>query len=109
MPRGRSTQEPTSRSPGTLTGSGALTKTGSGSLIVGPGVHTHNGGVAVNAGTLIVNGSLAGEGAVSINNGGGVAGSGTLVLSRQRPDHRGQRRALRAGKAGEPGPWPPTT
>ena len=64
---------------GTLTGSGALTKTGSGSLVLGPGTHTHNGGIAVNAGTLVVNGTAAGEGAISINNGGGLAGSGTLV------------------------------
>ena len=64
---------------GTLTGSGGLTKNGSGSLTLGPGAHTHNGGIAVNAGTLVVNGTLAGEGGVSINNGGGVAGSGTLV------------------------------
>ena len=64
---------------GILTGSGALTKNGAGSLVLGPGVDTHNGGIAVNAGTLVVNGTLAGEGRVSINNGGGVAGSGTLV------------------------------
>ncbi len=64
---------------GILAGSGALTKNGAGSLILSPGVDTHNGGIAVNAGTLVANGTLTGEGTVSINNGGGVAGSGTLV------------------------------
>ena len=63
---------------GVLAGSGTLTKIGSGSLILGPGVDTHNGGIAVNAGTLEANGTLTGENTIGINNGGGLAGSGTL-------------------------------
>ena len=63
---------------GVLAGSGQLTKTGAGTLTLGPGAHTHNGGLTVNAGTLTVNGTLSGEGSVSIANGGGLAGSGTL-------------------------------
>jgi uncharacterized protein (TIGR03382 family) len=63
---------------GVLAGSGALTKVGAGSLVLGPGTHTHNGGITVNAGTLEVDGTLTGEGAIAINNGGGLAGAGTL-------------------------------
>ncbi len=63
---------------GVLAGSGALTKTGAGSLTLGPGTHTHNGGITVNAGTLEVDGTLTGENTISINNGGGLAGAGTL-------------------------------
>ncbi|HET9155440.1 MAG TPA: autotransporter-associated beta strand repeat-containing protein, partial [Myxococcaceae bacterium] len=63
---------------GVLAGSGALTKAGAGSLILGAGAHTHNGGITVNAGTLQVDGTLNGEGTIAINNGGGLAGAGTL-------------------------------
>jgi len=63
---------------GVLAGSGALTKAGAGSLILGAGTDTHNGGITVNAGTLEVDGTLTGEGTININNGGGLAGAGTL-------------------------------
>jgi hypothetical protein len=66
---------------GTLAGSGALTKVGSANLVLGPGTHTHSGGITANAGTVVVNGTAAGEGTVSINNGAGVAGAGTLQSS----------------------------
>ena len=50
---------------------------GSGSLALG-GTNTYTGPTTVNAGTLGVNGSLAGSSAVTVNSGGTLAGSGVI-------------------------------
>jgi autotransporter-associated beta strand protein len=66
---------------GVLDGSAALTKTGAGTLILNNATNTYTGTVAVNAGTLMVNGTLPGAAtppAVSVATGGTLAGSGTL-------------------------------
>jgi outer membrane autotransporter protein len=61
---------------GDLTGPGALTKLGTGNVIL-TGASTYNGATAVNAGTLSVNGSIANS-TVTVNSGGTLGGSGTL-------------------------------
>jgi autotransporter-associated beta strand protein len=61
---------------GTLSGTGALTKIGSGTLTLS-GSNTYSGATAVNAGTLIVNGSIANS-AVTVNSGALLAGTGTV-------------------------------
>jgi autotransporter-associated beta strand protein/T5SS/PEP-CTERM-associated repeat protein len=60
---------------GTISGSGGLTKNGTGALTLG-GANTYTGLTTVNAGTLVVNGSLAG--AVTLNSGGVLNGTGRL-------------------------------
>lgn len=54
----------------------SLTKNGSGTLTLG-GANTYSGNTTVNAGTLLVNGSI-GAGAVSVASGAGFGGSGTV-------------------------------
>lgn len=61
---------------GAMSGTGSLTKTGAGNLVL-TGVNGYNGATAVNAGTLSVNGSIANS-AVNVNNGGTLGGSGTV-------------------------------
>jgi autotransporter-associated beta strand protein len=61
---------------GTLSGTGALTKVGSGMLTLS-GNNSYSGGTTVNAGTLIVNGSIANS-AVTVNSGAALAGIGTV-------------------------------
>ncbi|WP_411882997.1 autotransporter domain-containing protein [Polaromonas sp. YR568] len=61
---------------GAMSGTGSLTKTGAGKLVLS-GVNSYSGATAVNAGTLSVNGSIANS-AVSVNNGGTLGGSGTV-------------------------------
>ena len=66
---------------GAISGSGGLTKNGSGALTLS-GTNSYAGPTSINAGTLIVNGSLAG--AVTVNSGGTLGGTGsvgTLVAS----------------------------
>jgi autotransporter-associated beta strand protein len=60
---------------GVLSGTGRLIKSGSGTLILG-GANTYTGSTSVNAGTLIVNGSLAGT--VTLGAGGMLGGSGKI-------------------------------
>ena len=60
---------------GTISGSGGLTKNGSGALTLS-GANTFTGLTTVNAGTLVLNGSLAG--AVTVNSGGVLSGTGRL-------------------------------
>jgi fibronectin-binding autotransporter adhesin len=61
---------------GTLSGFGGLTKIGSGVLTL-LGSNSYSGATAVNAGTLIVNGSIANS-AVTVNSGAILAGIGTV-------------------------------
>lgn len=56
---------------------GALTKIGSGALILS-GTNLHTGATTVTAGTLLVNGSLASGSAVAVNSGGTLGGTGTV-------------------------------
>jgi autotransporter-associated beta strand protein len=60
---------------GVISGSGLLTKVGSGSLTLS-GNNTFAGGALVNAGTLQVNGSI--QGSVVVSEGGALAGSGAV-------------------------------
>lgn len=61
---------------GTITGAGGLVKASSGTLILS-GFSEFTGGTTVNAGTLIVNGSLeTGLGPVEVNTGGTLGGTG---------------------------------
>ena len=60
---------------GTISGSSGLTKNGTGALSLS-GANTFTGLTTVNAGTLILNGSLAG--AVTVNSGGVLNGTGRL-------------------------------
>lgn len=61
---------------GAISGTGGLVKNGAGSVALS-GAHTYTGPTSVNAGTLVVNGSLANT-AVTVASGATLGGSGTL-------------------------------
>ncbi|WP_245502344.1 autotransporter outer membrane beta-barrel domain-containing protein [Bradyrhizobium betae] len=62
---------------GSMTGTGNFVKTGSGTMLLSGDSGTYTGTTTVNAGTLMVNGSL-GASAVTVGIGGALNGSGTL-------------------------------
>ncbi len=60
-----------------LGGEGSLTKAGQGTLVLGPlCAAAHEGGTVIDAGTLLVNGTHAGE--IQVNAAGRLGGSGTI-------------------------------
>ena len=59
-----------------LTGSGALVKSGSGAMTI-TNAQNFTGGTSVNGGTLVVDGSVTGS-TVTVNNGGTLSGSGSV-------------------------------
>ena len=70
-----SSANPSANGGTTLTGSGSLMKTGTGSLTLSA-INTFTGGTTVNAGTLLVNGALLD---VTVQNGAVLAGTGTVA------------------------------
>jgi autotransporter-associated beta strand protein len=66
---------------GVLAGLSDLTKTGSGTLILSNAANTHTGAVTVAAGTLLVNGNMAGAATpptLTVNSGATLGGTGTI-------------------------------
>jgi autotransporter-associated beta strand protein len=66
---------------GTVGGSGPLTMSGPGILVL-PNANTYTGGTTINGGRLIVTnttGSGTGTGAVTVNSGGTLSGTGTIA------------------------------
>ena len=62
---------------GTISGTGSLTKIGSGTLML-TGINTYSGRTAVNGGTLEVDGSIAPSSLTTVNSGGTLTGIGTV-------------------------------
>jgi autotransporter-associated beta strand protein len=63
---------------GVLSGPGGFTKTGVGTLVL-PAASSFTGAIAVDGGTLLVDGSLGTGAALAVNAGGTLAGNGTLA------------------------------
>jgi autotransporter-associated beta strand protein len=61
---------------GTISGTGSLIKTGTGTMAL-TGINTYSGPTTVNAGALVVNGSIANS-AITIGNGATLSGTGTV-------------------------------
>ena len=62
---------------GIISGSGALEQNGTGGTTL-VGTELYTGATTVNAGTLLVNGSIASSSALTVNAGGTIGGTGTL-------------------------------
>ena len=60
-------------------GSGLLTKSGAGTLILSATGNSYTGATRVNAGTLLVNGTTTGTGAMTVYTGATLGGSGTIA------------------------------
>jgi len=73
----RSYGDGTKQNSGVITGLLALTKSGSGTQVLGD-ANTYSGTTTVNAGTLAVNGSLWNSGSVVVNQNGFLGGSGRV-------------------------------
>jgi autotransporter-associated beta strand protein len=67
----------TAKNRGEITGALAVTKTGTGTQVLG-GSNSYTGTTRINAGTLAVNGSLLNIGTVLVNDGGSLSGSGSV-------------------------------
>jgi autotransporter-associated beta strand protein len=64
---------------GVVSGTGAFTKSGAGTLVLANNANTHTGLVNVNAGSVLVNGNIAaGTNAVTVNSGGTLGGTGII-------------------------------
>lgn len=74
---GKNTDSLFAGSIGNSTGPTALTKVGTGTLTLS-GASTHTGATTVQAGALVLNGSLSGS-AVTVQNGGMLGGSGAIT------------------------------
>ncbi len=60
-------------------GSGGLTKSGAGTLILSAAGSSYTGQTRINAGALLVNGTITGNGAATVYTGATLGGSGTLA------------------------------
>lgn len=63
---------------GVLSGAGSLAKTGAGTLVLSNAANTYSGTTTVTEGTLLVNGTNSGAGAVTVASTGRLGGIGTL-------------------------------
>ena len=62
---------------GIISGTGSLAKSNTGTLLLS-GINSYTGATAINAGTLLVNGSLAAASAVTVNSAAILGGTGTV-------------------------------
>jgi autotransporter-associated beta strand protein len=63
---------------GVVSGSGSILKTGAGILTLGAADHTYGGTITVSVGTLLVNGTKSGTGALTVQAAATLGGTGTI-------------------------------